>query len=200
MPKLILASTSIYRRQFLARLGLPVDARDPQVDETAAPGEHAAKLAVRLANAKADSVAGRLPPTDAVVIGADQAAELEGRLLRKPGNRDTALRQLVACQGKVVSFHTACSVIDRQSGRRWQGMDHTRVSFRTLDERRLVRYIELEQPYDCAGGFKSEGLGIVLFDSIESTDPTGLLGLPLIWLSGVLREAGCDPLGREAAA
>ena len=194
MPQLILASTSRYRLQLLERLGLPIDTRDPGVDETALPGEEGSKLAARLADAKADSVVERTPATEAVIIGADQVAALEGRLLRKPGDPTTALRQLMECQGKVVSFHTACTVIDRQSGRRLQGMDHTRVSFLTLDERRLERYIELERPLDCAGGFKAEGLGIVLFDSIESRDPTALLGLPLIWLCGVLRDFGVEPL------
>lgn len=195
MPQLILASTSPYRRQFLERLGLPIQTRDPNVDESAQPGEAASKLAVRLANAKADSVAERTDAADTIIIGADQVAALDGELLRKPGDRRTALRQLMACQGKVVSFHTACTVIDQKTDRRWQGMDHTQVSFLTLDERRLDRYIELEKPFDCAGGFKAEGLGIVLFDSIESTDPTALPGLPLIWLSSVLRELGVDPLG-----
>ena len=131
---------------------------------------------------------------DSIIIGADQAAALDGELLRKPGDRTTALRQLMACQGRVVSFHTACTVIDQKSGRRLHGVDYTRVSFLTLDERRLERYIELEQPLDCAGGFKAEGLGIVLFDSIESTDPTALLGLPLIWLSRALRDLAVDAL------
>lgn len=194
MPRLILASTSRYRHQLLARLGLPIETRDPGVDETALPGEEGSKLAARLADAKADRVAERTPATGALIIGADQVAVLEGRLLGKPGDRTTALRQLMACQGQVVSFHTACTVIDRQSGRRVRGMDHTRVSFLTLDERRLERYIELEQPLDCAGGFKAEGLGIVLFDRIESRDPTALLGLPLIWLCAALRDLGVDPL------
>jgi len=194
MPQLILASTSPYRRQCLERLGLPLQTKDPGVDETARPGEAAPELAIRLANAKADRVAEQTGPIDAIIIGADQVAELDGTLLRKPGDRATAIRQLLACQGKVVAFHTACAVIDRKSGRRWQGMDHTQVRFRTLDERRLGRYIELEKPLDCAGGFKAEGLGIVLFEAIESTDPTALLGLPLIWLSGVLRDVDFDPL------
>ena len=198
MAQLILASTSRYRLQLLERLGLTVETHDPNVDETEHRGEEASQLAARLANAKADSVADRVDSTGAVIIGADQAAALDGELLRKPGDRATALRQLMACQGKVVSFHTACTVIDPRSGRRLQGVDQTRVSFLTLDERRLERYIELEQPFDCAGGFKAEGLGIVLFDSIESSDPTALLGLPLIWLSRALRDLAVDPLDPEA--
>ena len=194
MAQLILASTSRYRLQLLERLGMPIETRDPNVDETEHAGEEASTLAARLANAKADSVADRMDPTNAIIIGADQAAALDGELLRKPGDPATALRQLMACQGKVVSFHTACTVIDARSGRRLQGVDHTRVNFLALDERRLERYIELEQPFDCAGGFKAEGLGIALFDSIESSDPTALLGLPLIWLSRALRDLAVDPL------
>jgi septum formation protein len=198
MPRLILASTSPYRRQLLERLGLPMEAHDPQVDETAKPREEGFELAPRLAAAKADSVAERTEAPEGVIIGADQVAALEGELLRKPGDRLTALRQLMACQGKVVSFHTACTVIDRRSGDRRHGMDHTRVRFLALDEQRLERYIQLEQPLDCAGGFKAEGLGIALFDSIESEDPTALLGLPLIWLCHALRDFGVDPLDPAA--
>ena len=198
MAQLILASTSRYRLQLLGRLGLPLETQDPKVDERKHTGEEASALATRLANAKASSVANRADSTDAIIIGADQTAALDGELLRKPGNPATALRQLTACQGKVVSFHTACTVIDQRSGRRLQGMDHTRVSFLTLDGRCLERYIELEQPFDCAGGFKAEGLGIALFDSIESADPTALLGLPLIWLSRALRDLAVDPFDPQA--
>ena len=195
MPHLILASTSPYRRQLLERLGLQVDVYDPSVDESAKPGEKASKLAIRLANAKADNMAEEIVDADSIIIGADQVAELDGELLRKPGEKHTALHQLMTCQKKVVSFHTACTVIDYRSKCRWEGIDHTKVKFLRLGERRLKRYIELEKPFDCAGGFKAEGLGIALFDSIESADPTALLGLPLIWLSAILREIGVDPLG-----
>ena len=194
MPRLILGSTSRYRQQLLARLGLEVETRDPGVDEAAGRSEEAPKLAARLAHAKASNVAAATDLAEAIIIGADQVAALDGQLLRKPGNRETAIRQLMTCQGKIVSFHTACAVIDQRSGQRWEGIDHTRVSFLTLDKPRLERYIELEQAYDCAGGFKAEGLGIALFESIESTDPTALLGLPLIWLCGVLRNLGLNPL------
>jgi septum formation protein len=198
MAQLILASTSRYRLQLLGRLGLPLETQDPEVDERKHAGEEASALAARLANAKASNVADRVDSTDAIIVGADQAAALDGELLRKPGDPTTALRQLTACQGKVVSFHTACTVIDQRSGRRLQGMDHTRVSFLTLDGRCLERYIEIEQPFDCAGGFKAEGLGIALFDSIESSDPTALLGLPLIWLSRALRDLAVDPFDPQA--
>lgn len=200
MSRLILASTSPYRRQLLARLGLELETCDPQVEEAVLAGEKAADMASRLANAKADSAAQRLGPTEVIVIGADQVASLNGQLLRKPGDRDTALKQLVACQGATVVFHTATTVIDCPSGRRWEGIDHTQVHFSQLDEARLQRYIELEEPYDCAGGFKAEGLGIVLFEAIESDDPTALLGLPLIWVTKVLRELGLDPLDGSLSA
>ena len=200
MSRLILASTSRYRRQLLARLGLGLETHDPQVEETVLAGEKASDMASRLANAKADSAAQSLGSDEVIVIGADQVASLNGQLLRKPGNRETALEQLVACQGATVLFHTATTVIHCPSGRRWEDIDHTEVHFSQLDEARLKRYIELEEPYDCAGGFKAEGLGIVLFEAIESDDPTALLGLPLIWITKVLREIGLDPLDGPLSA
>ena len=197
--RLILASSSQYRRQLLGRLGLHFETQSPNVDEAAQPGEEAASLARRLARAKANKVGESAAP-GSIVIGSDQAANLEGRLLRKPGDMATALEQLLACQGKSVSFHTACVVVDRESGRAIEGVDHTSVNFLKLDTPRLERYLEIEQPFDCAGGFKAEGLGVTLFSSIDSRDPTALLGLPLIWLSGVLRELGVDPLARPSDA
>ena len=194
MPRLILGSGSTHRRRLIDRLRLEVLTRAPGVDETAKPGESAHALAVRLAEAKAERIARSTDAADAVVIGADQAAALDGRLLGKPGDRTTAVRQLLACRGATVSFHTACMVLDGRTGRRFQGIDHTRVRFLHLDRRKIERYVELERPYDCAGGFRAEGLGITLFESIESKDPTALLGLPLIWLCTVLRELGLDPL------
>ena len=194
MPQLILASTSPYRKEFLKRLGLPFDSKNPQVDESEKKGETASKLAVRLAHAKADRIAKRTKDSNKVIIGADQTASINNQLLRKPGNRDNALRQLMACQGKVVSFYTACCVIDLRSKSLQQHTDQTQVSFLTLSKKQLERYIELEKPFNCAGGFKAEGLGISLFKSITSTDPTALLGLPLIWLAGKLRELDLDPL------
>jgi septum formation protein len=137
-------------------------------------------MAARLALAKARSIRG----TDAVVIGSDQVASLDGQLLRKPGGHANALSQLRACQGRTVLFHTAAVVLDTVSGTAAAHTDRTEVRFATLDEAALDRYLRLEQPYDCAGSFKAEGLGVALFAGIDSTDPTALIGLPLIWLAG----------------
>jgi septum formation protein len=194
MPQLILASTSPYRKEFLKRLGLPFDSKNPQVDESENEGETASKLAIRLAHAKADRIAKLTKNLNTVIIGADQAASINNKLLRKPGNMDNALRQLMACQGKVVSFYTACCVIDLRSKGIQQYTDKTQVRFLTLHKKQLERYIQVEKPFNCAGGFKAEGLGISLFQSISSSDPTALLGLPLIWLAGVLRDLDLDPL------
>jgi septum formation protein len=180
----------------LARLGLPFEAAAPNADESAQPGEAPAELAARLAEAKARAI----PAVDAVVIGSDQVASLDGVRLRKPGDHATALRQLSAAQGKTVLFHTAVTVLDTGSGRSWSHVDLTHVRFARLGTAELDRYLELEQPYDCAGSFKSEGLGVVLFERIESQDPTALIGLPLIWLAAALKTAGLDPLARPLAA
>jgi septum formation protein len=190
MRKLILASTSRYRRELLGRLGLPFEVRAPDVDEAAIAGEVPERMAERLAAAKARSVAAG----DAVVIGSDQVASLEGRLLRKPGGHDAALAQLEACQGKSVVFHTAAVVVDTASSRSWGHVDRTDVRFARLPRGALERYLEIERPYDCVGSFKAEALGVALFESIDSRDPTALIGLPLIWLAAALRSAGLDAL------
>jgi septum formation protein len=195
MSRLILASTSRYRRELLARLGLPFEARSPGVDESASPGEAPAQLAARLAAAKARSV--RLP--DAIVIGADQVASLDGVRLPKPGDHATALRQLTAAQGRTVLFHTAVMVVTTATGQSWTHVDLTKVRFARLGTEALDRYLAIDEPYDCAGSFKSEGLGVALFERIDSTDPTALIGLPLIWLASALRAAGLDPLAAPAA-
>ena len=194
MPPLILASASPYRRHLLGRLGLPFEVRPADADESARPGEDAAELAARLATAKAQSAGLSDDVAAEIIIGADQVAALNGRLLRKPGDHDTALHQLGECQGKTVIFSTATTVIDHRSDRQWHGLDTTAVEFLDLPRAQLSRYLELEQPYDCAGGFKAEGLGISLFRAIRSEDPTALLGLPLIWLAQVLRDLDLDPL------
>lgn len=188
MPSLILASTSPYRRELLGRLGLPFEVRAPLVEELERAGETPAEMARRLAIAKAASVRAG----DAVVIGSDQVASLDGHVLRKPGGHEAALRQLTACQGKTVVFHTAATV--SAAGGSWTHVDQTEVHFAVLDSSALDRYLKLEQPYDCAGSFKAEGLGVALFERIDSSDPTALIGLPLIWLSAALRSAGLDPL------
>jgi septum formation protein len=190
MRRLILASTSRYRRELLSRLRLPFEVQAPDAAEDAIAGEPPAAMAARLALAKAQSIGG----SGAVVIGSDQVASLEGRLLRKPGGHATALAQLQACQGKTVLFHTAAVVLDTANGSAAAHTDRTEVRFATLDEAALDRYVRLEEPYDCAGSFKAEGLGVALFTSIDSSDPTALIGLPLIWLAAALRAAGVDPL------
>lgn len=194
MPRLILASASPYRRGLLERLGVPFEVRPATADESALPGEDAPTLAARLATAKARSVEVLDHAADAIILGADQVAALNGELLRKPGDHRTALRQLSACQGETVVFSTATTVIDCSSGRQWYGLDSTAVVFLKLSHAHLNRYLELERPYDCAGGFKAEGLGISLFRTIRSEDPTALLGLPLIWLTQILRDLDLDPL------
>ena len=187
---LLLASTSRYRRDLLGRLGLPFEIRAPTTDEAAVADEPPERMAARLAEAKARSIATR----DAVVIGSDQVASLDGRLLRKPGRHEVALSQLEACQGRTVVFHTGVFVLDARSGRSWTHVDQTDVRFARRPRAELDRYLGIEQPYDCVGSFKAEGLGVALFESIESRDPTGLIGLPLIWLATALKEAGLDPL------
>lgn len=193
--RLILASTSKYRAELLGRLGVPFDARAPRVDETVAPGESPRDAAARLARSKAAAVADAHAHGDAIVIGSDQVPSLAGRILRKPGGHVAALAQLEACRGRCVRFYTAVAVLDTRAGRAWETVDVTDVEFAALDRAALERYLEIERPYDCAGGFKAEGLGIALFSSITSRDPTALIGLPLIWVAAALRDAGLDPLG-----
>lgn len=189
-PRLILASTSIYRRQLLDRLRLAYAVESPGVEEAAKPGEAPATLAMRLARAKAEAVASRHP--DAWVIGSDQVAEREGTLLGKPGDHARAAAQLRAASGKLVRFHTAVCLRHFESDQSFTHGDRTDVRFRELDEAAIERYLAAEKPYDCAGSFKSEGFGIALFESIRNDDPTALVGLPLIALATMLREAGFD--------
>lgn len=187
MPRLILASTSAYRRTLLERLGLPFDAARPDVDETPLPGEAPAALAARLARAKAEAVAAGAG--DAWTIGSDQVAELDGRPLGKPGTTENAIAQLRAMSARAVRFHTALCLAG-PDGRRREHLDLTVVRFRTLGEDEIARYVARERPLDCAGSFKCEGLGIALFEAIENRDPTALVGLPLIATARLLREAG----------
>ncbi|AJC45652.1 Maf family nucleotide pyrophosphatase [Xanthomonas sacchari] len=186
MPPLILASTSVYRRELLQRLRLPFDCARPQVDETPLPGETPLALAQRLAAAKAAAVAATAG--QAWVIGSDQVAELDGHPLGKPGDVAAARAQLAAMSGRSVHFHTAVCL--QQGTRTLQACDLTEVRFRDLQADAIARYIDAERPLDCAGSFKCEGLGISLFRAIHSQDPTALIGLPLIALSELLREAG----------
>lgn len=184
---LILASTSRYRRDLLQRLGLPFECVAPDVDESRLPGEPAAAMAARLARVKAEAVAARYPA--AIVIGSDQVALRGTDVLGKPGTIERCREQLRASSGREVVFLTAVHVIDGSAGRTESHVDRTVVKFRVLSDDEIDRYIERDNPLDCAGGFKAESLGIALFDRVESIDPTGLTGLPLSWLCGALRRA-----------
>ena len=190
MSELILASTSPYRRSLLERLGVPFTAVAPETPEDTLPEELPPDRALRLAVAKAQAIASRRP--DAVVIGSDQVAALGSRILDKPGDAARCRAQLAAASGSSARFHTACAVIALQAGIRRVHIDTTTVVFRTLDNQEIERYVERERPFDCAGGFRAEGLGIALFESIESHDPTAIIGLPLIWLAEALRHADFD--------
>jgi septum formation protein len=188
LPPLILASTSPYRRELLARLRLAFEAMPSGVPEERIDGESPADHALRLALAKAQAIAGRHP--GALVIGADQVAAAGARVLDKPGDAAHCRAQLAALSGKTARFYTACAVLGVGAGVRLAHVDTTTVVFRSLTADEIERYVACEQPYDCAGGFKAEALGIALFECIESQDPTALIGLPLIWLAGALRGAG----------
>lgn len=192
-PPLILASTSRYRRELLERLRLPFEVVSPQVDETPAPGEPPAVLAQRLALAKAQAVAATRP--QAVVIGSDQVADLDGRPMGKPGTHERAVEQLRQLSGRRAVFQTAVAVVRADRGYARTLLAPVTVQFRTLADAEIERYLRAEQPYDCAGSAKSETLGIALLARIDSDDPTALVGLPLIRTCTLLREAGLDPLG-----
>jgi len=187
---LVLASTSRYRRELLSRLTPHFRQVAPHADETPHAGETAGGLAARLAASKARAVAARCP--ESIVIGSDQAAECDGVVIGKPGSIADGCAQLAAASGRVVVFHTALCVVDTRGGGLLEhaAVDITRVFFRGLDADEIERYMKREQPLDCAGSFKAEGLGIALFERIESQDPTALIGLPLIALCRLLRAAG----------
>lgn len=195
-PALVLASTSRYRRELLTRLRLPFGVENPQVDETPLPDERPAALALRLALAKAEAVAQRLPA--AVVIGSDQVADLDGQPIGKPGTHERAVAQLRAMSGRSVVFQTAVAVVRRDTGFAGTALAPVTVRFRELSDAEIEHYLHAEQPYDCAGSAKSEALGIALLQSLESDDPTALVGLPLIRTCELLRRAGIDPLAPMA--
>jgi septum formation protein len=190
--RVVLGSTSPYRRELLSRLRLSFDVAAPEVDEAALPGETPAALAWRLAIAKARAVAARFP--DAAVIGSDQVAELDGQALGKPGTHEKALAQLRLMRGRTVTFHTAVSVVCLASGFEQVDLAPVRVVFRRYADAEIEAYLRAEQPYDCAGSARSEGLGIVLLEAIESDDPSALVGLPLIRTCRMLRAAGVKVL------
>jgi septum formation protein len=185
---LVLGSTSRYRRELLQRLNLPFEVAAPEVDETPHAHEAPQALAQRLAMAKARAVAQRFP--QAVVIGSDQVADLNGQPLGKPLTHDRAVQQLRQMSGQVVVFQTALAVVCQATGFAAHDLASVRVRFRALSEAAIETYLRIEQPYDCAGSAKSEGLGIALLESIDNDDPTALVGLPLIRTCQLLRQAG----------
>lgn len=185
---LVLASTSPYRRQLLARLGLPFEVINPQVDEAPMPGEAPPDIALRLAQAKARAGAAGYPV--ALILGSDQVAEIDGVRLDKPGGRERARQQLLLASGREVVFHTAVTLLRAKTGRADSRLVPTRVRFRRLDATDIDAYLDKEQAYDCAGSAKAEGLGIALLEEISGSDPTALIGLPLIAVAGLLRDAG----------
>jgi len=185
---LILGSTSAYRHELLSRLRIPFEVVAPEVDETPTPDEEPAQLACRLAMAKARAVATRFPQS--VVIGSDQVADLDGEAIGKPESHAAAVAQLRRMRGKRVVFQTAVAVVCQATKFAQMELAQVQVCFRTLADAEIEAYLRAEQPYDCAGSAKSEGLGIALLDSIESDDPTALIGLPLIRTCRMLRAAG----------
>jgi septum formation protein len=190
-PRLILASSSIYRKQLLSRLQLPFETATPAIDETPAAGESPEQTALRLARQKSEAIARN--HAQALIIGSDQVATLDDQQIGKPGNHANALQQLMTMRGRRVIFHTALCLLDnRQPTAPVIQLENiqTFVTFRNLSEAELDAYLHIEQPYDCAGSAKNEGLGIAILEKIESTDPTALTGLPMIALTGMLRRAG----------
>jgi septum formation protein len=185
--EVILASSSAYRRALLARILSRFESLPPDADETPQPGEAPPALSLRLARTKAASVAARHPR--ATVIGSDQVAVLEGRLCGKPGSRNAAVEQLLAARGLPMRFLTSVCVVGADGSERVH-TDVTEVRFRHFARELAERYVDQDRPWDCAGGFKAEGAGVILFERIESQDPTGLVGLPLIWLARTLEDLG----------
>ena len=194
---LVLGSTSPYRRELLQRLHLPFEVAAPDVDETALPGEAPRLLAERLALAKARAVARNFP--HAVVIGSDQVADLNGLPLGKPGTHERAVAQLRQMRGQTVVFQTAVAVVCLESGFEQSSLAAVRVTFRDLSDGEIENYLRAEQPYDCAGSAKSEGLGIALLESIDNDDPTALVGLPLIRTCKMIQAAGVALLAGSGA-
>ena len=195
-PTLILGSTSRYRRELLSRLRVPFEVVSPDVDETPHPNEAPQQLAMRLALAKAQAVASQHP--HAVVIGSDQVADLNGEPLGKPGNFERAKLQLQKMRGQTVVFQTAVAVVRADTQFERVELAQIKVRFRHLTDAEIEAYLHAEEPYDCAGSAKSEGLGIALLDAIDNDDPTALIGLPLIRTAQLIRQAGIQLLGVNA--
>lgn len=189
---LILGSSSPFRKELLARLGLAFTTAKPEVDEALDTGEPAEELVQRLAIAKAQAIAKQHP--NALIIGSDQCAELNGKILGKPHTHENAVKQLSAASGQTVLFHTGLCLLDSANGKQWVDNVPYSVTFRTLSNAQIEDYLQREQPYQCAGSFKSEALGIALFESMQGDDPNALIGLPLIKLCGFLQEAGLSVL------
>ncbi|GMR17234.1 MAG: nucleoside triphosphate pyrophosphatase [Gammaproteobacteria bacterium] len=187
-PAIVLASSSLYRRGLLDRFLDQYQAVSPGVDESAASAAEPLQLAAKLARSKAEAVSSK--HRDALIIGADQLAVLQRRVLGKPGDHQTAVQQLLAASGQQLEFLTAVCVLDPVSRRRYEHVDRTRVQFRQFDRRLADIYLRHDRPYDCAGSFRIEGAGFVLFRSVTTDDPTALIGLPMIWLATTLRELG----------
>lgn len=190
--KLVLASTSRYRHELLSRLRLPFEVISPDVDEAPLPGESPTATALRLSVLKAQAVSATYP--DALIIGSDQVLMLDSEQLGKPGNFDNAFAQLKKMQGKAMVFHTALTLLNSRTGNIQTRDVPTVVHIRSLSDPQIIAYLEQEQPYDCAGSAKSEALGIALMSRMESTDPTALIGLPLMTLTGMLLNEGVDVL------
>jgi len=188
MTKIVLASSSSYRQHLLEKLGLKFESVSPEISETAKVDETPNCLALRLAKEKAAAVGSRFP--DSLIIGSDQVAVLNGKQLVKPMSRDNAVRQLRAASGQCVEFYTAVCVLNTATGEMKADIDRCLVHFRKLSDKEIERYVDRERPFDCAGGFKSEGLGIVLFERFEGEDPNALIGLPLIRLARLLESFG----------
>lgn len=192
-PPLVLASSSPWRRALLERLGLPFECASPDIDESPLPGETAPELVSRLAQAKTRALAGRYPAH--LIIGSDQVAALDdGTILGKPGNHENACKQLARCSGRTVTFYTGLALHDTRSGRTDSVCEPFYVHFRTLTDAEIDQYLRAEKPYQCAGSFQMEGLGIVLFHRLEGRDPNTLVGLPLMALTDLLRAAGINVL------
>jgi septum formation protein len=190
-PPIVLASASPYRRGLLHRFLDDFQTAAPGLDETPAPGEAPRVLVRRLARQKAEAVSAR--HREALVIGGDQLAVLDGEIVGKPGDHENALLQLLACSGKVLEFMTAVCVLDPVAGRLHEHTDDTEVRFRRFDRRLAEAYLRRDRPYDCAGSFRIEGAAFVLLEAVTTRDPTALIGLPMIWLAATLRELGVGP-------
>ncbi|TYL43575.1 nucleoside triphosphate pyrophosphatase [Dickeya sp. ws52] len=192
MSRIVLASTSIYRKALLEKLGLPFVCAAPDIDETPHDGENTVSLVRRLAISKARALANRYP--NHLIIGSDQVCVLEGAITGKPHTPENAIRQLQQASGQCITFYTGLALFNSSTAHLQSVVEPFDVYFRTLSTREIERYVDIEQPLDCAGSFKSEGLGITLFDRLSGRDPNTLIGLPLITLLELLREEGVNPL------